>query len=189
MFLVAFKKQSLLAFILLINVLLTNSIVHSHEIRPAIVDLLVDNSGLVTLTIDLNLEALMADIGPGHSDTSESDNAAEYQRLRRLPSAQLQQFFAGFSTRFISGINLTAEHQAIALSIASLHVAERGDIELARSSRITLHAQLPANTASLRWRWHPNFGAAALRFSIPDQQEMAIAVLILLLINGRFNQK
>jgi len=43
-----------------------SSSVKAHEIRPAIVDFTFDNNGLYQLTIQHNLEALLAEIGSAH---------------------------------------------------------------------------------------------------------------------------
>ena len=48
----------------------------AHEVRPAVADLSVDRAGGYQVSIELNLEALLAGIGPAHSDTSEAPGAA-----------------------------------------------------------------------------------------------------------------
>jgi len=45
------------------------------------------------MQINLNLEAILAGIDPDLKDTSDSPNAAEYDRLRALPPAGLQAEF------------------------------------------------------------------------------------------------
>ena len=71
----------------------------------------------------------------------------------------------GFSGRFIRGLIISADGKPLDLSVAEIVVPEVGDVDLARSSRIHLQAEIPAASQILRWQWDSNFGAAALRVS------------------------
>jgi hypothetical protein len=51
--------------------------VPAHEIRPAMVTVTVEPDGTVELAITLNLEAVMAGIGPEDEETADSANVGQ----------------------------------------------------------------------------------------------------------------
>ena len=75
------------------------SIVFSHELKPSIANFQFiekDNKLNFKLSIQLNLEAILANIDPSHSDTDESKNSDYYNSLRKLPAEQLLDVFKKF---------------------------------------------------------------------------------------------
>ena len=58
---------------------------YAHELRPAIANLNIyekDNIVNATLSIRLNLEAIIAEVNMDHSNTEESEKSGQYERLR-----------------------------------------------------------------------------------------------------------
>jgi hydrogenase/urease accessory protein HupE len=145
---------------------------HAHEIRPALVDLHLDKNNAYTLTLRLNLEAVMAEIGPQHSDTSESANANRYNTLRALPSQELQSAFEAYKQTFLRGLFLKSDQGALTPAIVSVSIPPVGDTELARDTSISLSGTLPANANNLSWGMQTSFGANALRVSTSDKQDI-----------------
>ncbi len=135
----------------------------AHEVRPAVADLSVDRSGGYEVSIELNLEALLAGIGPEHSDTSEAPGAAEYAGLRSLPPDGLRRAFDGFSEQFLDGVMLSAGDTRLEPAILDVQVPTVGDTGFPRLSRIVLGGALPPGAASLTWAWDAEFGAAVIR--------------------------
>ena len=65
---------------------------YAHELRPAIANLNIyeeDNITNANLSIQLNLEAIIAGIETKHSNTEDSEKSEEYKDLRRMT----QQFY------------------------------------------------------------------------------------------------
>ena len=136
----------------------------AHEIRPAIVELSFNEPSQAKFEIILNLEALIAEIGPDHNDTTESRNVAKYDELRTLSAHQLEREFETFKTKFLRGIFIHDQNGArLTIDVTSLTIPEVGDIDLARSSKIDLSASLPAGTRNIVWSWDENFGANIIR--------------------------
>lgn len=136
----------------------------AHEIRPAIIDLSFTEQGRAKLTIALNLEALIAEIGPEHSDTTESKNVTKYDALRELPPDKLSKEFSAFKKRFLQGISIrdqTGTH--LNTEVASVTIPQIGDTDLARSSTVILTTSLPVSTESIVWSWDQRFGANIIR--------------------------
>jgi hypothetical protein len=97
--------------------LIFTSAAEAHEIKPAIVDLNFKQGTSDTnrrvdgnqLSIDMvvNLESLMADIGPDHKDTDASENSNYYKTLRALDDEALRAEFESFQETLLSQTNVT----------------------------------------------------------------------------------
>ena len=69
----------------------------AHEIQPSIATLSF-GADSYRISITVNLEAIVAEIGPQHTDTSQSANAARYDSLRDLPPDEWERRFFGAYT-------------------------------------------------------------------------------------------
>lgn len=144
----------------------------AHEIRPAVIDLSFTDAGSAQLDIRLNLEAMIAGIGPRHRDTSESPKASEYETLRRTPPAGLKREFEQFQPRFLDGVSIRDQDgRSLNVVVESVAVGAVGDTDLARSSRITLKAAPNPDTETIVWSWSPRFGANVLRVVEPGGED------------------
>jgi len=151
--------------------------VAAHEIRPAVVDVVLQADGSYQAEIRLNLEAMLAGIGASHKDSDESENAFVYNRLRRLPPADLEREFALFQADFLQGVELIGDGVRLRPRVQGLSVPAVGDIQLARDSVIELRGQLPAGVRTLTWRWDERFGANVVRVDAGDERELYTAYL------------
>ena len=150
----------------------------SHEIRPAIIDINLDDNGHYTMAIKVNLEAMIAGIGPSVSNTNESESAQRYDELRVMPPDYLAQEFLLFEPTLIENINLRFDNQAQALAVKNIDIPPVGDLELARDSVLHFSGKVPPGSKTLSWQWHKRFGNAALRISSPDQPELFSTYLL-----------
>lgn len=144
----------------------------AHEIRPAIVDFAFDKNGLYQLTIQHNIEALLAEIGTAHDDTEESENAKKYDQLRNLSPQELNTEFEKFSPKFLENMQLFFDQKAEALQILDVEIPVVGDIELARDSIINIAGIIPEGIESMSWKWDEKFGNAVLRISSENDPEL-----------------
>lgn len=151
-------------------VLLASPAARSHEVQPAIIDLSFEKGLSFTLRMELNLESVMAQLGEGHSDTSQAANADEYNRLRELPPEALRQEFDAFSATLFDGMVVEMDGKPVQVFVKRLVIPEVGDLELPRESLLEISGPLTRGDKNLTWRWSPNFGAAILRERKPDGQ-------------------
>ena len=150
----------------------------AHEIRPAIVDFVFDKNGLYQLTIQHNIEALLAEIGSSHDDTEESENAKKYNQLRELSPEALSGEFEKFSPAFLKNMQLSFDNKVEPLQILDVEVPEVGDIELARDSLITIAGIIPEDIKNVTWKWDEKFGNAVLRISSDNDPELFSSYLV-----------
>ncbi len=97
----------------------------AHELRPLIATVEPGPDAL-RLELSMNLEAAIAGIGPEHDDTAESPRAAEYDRLRGLPPAELEERFGAFAPRLIDGIALGLDGRPARLGLRGIEIPEPG---------------------------------------------------------------
>ena len=143
-------------------------IAHAHEIRPAIVTVAVGDK--VDVTISLNIEGLVAGIGPEHTDTNDAPEAATYRALRALAPDALRQRFAAVSETWRQDLMLVIDGQRIALSQSAIDIPAVGDMALARVSTVRLTGMPPTGATSLTWSYPRAYGSAILRV-MPAGQE------------------
>lgn len=158
------------ALLILLSLMAAPSI--AHEIRPAIIDLTLAENGDYELVLQVNLEAMIAGIGPEHSDTEESPQAETYNALRENTPEQLGERFQTFKPELIKGINLRAEGRPLTPSVDNVEIPPVADTELARDSTITLSGTLPPGAETLQWSWREEFGANALRVTSAEGEDL-----------------
>ncbi len=151
---------------------------HAHEIRPSIVDINFDKEGEYQMSIQLNLEAIIAKVGAEHQDTNDSKNAKAYERLRKMPFDKLIQEFSEFESNFINKIQLSFNGKPHAIIIDSVDIPDIGDLDLARDSSINFMGTMPAGTKTLSWKWDKEFGNAILRVSTASNAELYSSYLL-----------
>ena len=143
----------------------TNTLL-AHEIRPSIAELSVGfdgEIGEIRVSIALNLESVIARIGPGHEDTSQSKNAKKYDILRSYSPLQLRTTFRDHHERFLNGVTLNADGIRLGMAISTVNIPPVGDLDLARTSTVILSGKLPALARNLTWAWAREFGSSVIR--------------------------
>ena len=142
---------------------------HAHTIRPAVATVTVD-TGVVSVQIRLNAEAILAEIGPEHADTNDSPNAPVYDELRQLPHAQLAERFEEYAPQLIALKPLLVDGNPVSLGFVGIEVPPVGDIELARDSTVYLSADLPAESEQLVWQWPARYGSSVIRYRLGEAE-------------------
>ena len=131
----------------------------AHEIRPAVADLYLEN-GSFRLDIQLNLEAVMAEVGPEASNTQESPNAALYDTFRAMNSAEMEATFD--RAAFASRLKVLLDGQPGSAEVTTVDIPEAGDVSLIRSSRIAVVGPLGA-AKELQLGWDGAYGNIIIR--------------------------
>jgi len=163
--------------LILLPLILLAMAADAHELRPTIVDVTLSRDGGYVLTLQANVEALIAGIGPEHDNTENAPEAERYNQLRALPPSTLVEQFDAFLPELRAGFELTADGTALTPEFERIEIPETGDTELARDSQVEFEGQLPGGTQSLRWQWTGEFGANALRVTGPGGEDLHSAYL------------
>jgi len=146
--------------------------VAAHEIRPAIVDVHLQTDGKYQVSLQVNMEALLAGVSPAHSDTDESPAAAQYNDLRALPARELEARIRAFWPQYRDGVRVEFDGVRSQPALAALDIPEPGDLALARLTRLQLTGSIPSGAKTLRWTYAPEYGGSVLRVHRAGESEI-----------------
>lgn len=141
----------------------------AHRLRPAIVTVTFggDGDGDYGAALQLNLEALLAGIGPEHEDTSQAPQAGVYDALRDLPAEALRGRFDEFAPRLIQGIEIRFDGRRVVPRVAAVDIPPVGNTGVERLTTIRFAGNIPPGSKTFTWRYAPEFGESALRLAMP----------------------
>jgi hydrogenase/urease accessory protein HupE len=140
---------------------------YAHELRPAIANLNIyekDNIINANLSIQLNLEAIIAGIETRHSNTEESEKSEEYQDLRRMSPAILLNQFNSKIKNFGNKINITSNISNLDLALISVVIPEVGNTDIIRDTTVTFDIQ-NIKEERFKFSWDKNLGSIILRIN------------------------
>lgn len=170
-------SQAVRALVLLVAaIVMMNGSALAHELSPAVADLSFEEDRF-ELRFEMNVEAVMAEIGPDHDDTDDSPNAAEYDALRALSADELKERFSAFSESFLGGLDVRTDDVRADLSLGEVDVPDVGDTELARISTLKVSGSMESSTKALTFAWAKGFGPVVLRTETDVAEEGYAAFL------------
>jgi len=143
----------------------------AHQLRPAIVDLQFRPDASFELKIQLNLEAVIAGIGPRHADTEDAPQAALYDDLRSLPPEGLETKFNEFESNFRAGLGLGYGEQQAELVLDSVRIPPVGDLRQSRLSSVVYTGNTPPGVGAVQWQYKADFGNCVVRFGIAGNEK------------------
>jgi HupE / UreJ protein len=157
------------ALVLLAWTLLGPLHAQAHEIRPAIVTMSITAANDYAVAATINIEALMAGIGPEHKDTNDAPEAEAYNTLRALPSDALRAKFQEFAPRWLAGVKLDVDGARAVLTVQDVAIPETRDPAAARISTVRLVGTATAPLQVVSWAYAKEFGASILRIKRGDK--------------------
>ena len=140
---------------------------YAHELRPAIANLNIyekDNIINANLSIQLNLEAIIAGIETSLSNTEESKKTEEYEYLREMSPKILLSEFNSKIKNFDNKINLTSNNSNLNLTLISVEIPEVGNTDLIRDTIVTFEIK-NIKERKLKFFWDKNLGSIILRIN------------------------
>ena len=159
--------RNLFAVILLI---LCVSSANADVVKPALVEITVNNQGEVSVEIRASIEALLTGINGRYKNTKDAPNAKEYDALRQMSSEALRPEFAKFENTFLQKIRLLDDKGGpVKLSISKVKIPERGYTKIPRISVITLSGKVDLSSQWLKWYYPLSFGDHAVRLRQVDK--------------------
>ena len=142
----------------------------AHKARPAVASLVLQDNNVLMINLVLNVEAMMAGIGPDHNP-GEFAVAGRYARLRKLPANDLTIECAGYVSRLIQDMQLEVNGSLVTPTFIRCAVPDNADNSSARLSGIDMRLALPNNAKTFSWRWSRRLGIAAIRLNAGKQKE------------------
>lgn len=119
---------------------------------------------VATFDVVLAIEALVAGIDlEGLSDTDESPQSVEYDRLRQLGPDVLRAEFDAAWPEIRDGFVFDVDGTRVTPEIANVEIPEVGNVELPRDSLLSLTAPLPPGDAPVQVGWTAEYGPLVVR--------------------------
>lgn len=150
---------------------------NAHEVRPIVAEVQFGADGRMTVRLNLSLEAVLAEVEPGLTDTDDSRNAELYDQLRNLPPEELADRFRADQQRFVSDFNLTFDGQSASLDLTGVEAAPLGDVRVSRNSDVTLSGVIPPGADQFVWGYPGSYGAVAVKLRRDGDQDFTSAWL------------
>ena len=147
----------------------------AHEVRPAVIDLHLQADGSYHISIQANMEAVLAGVSPVHSDSDESPNAATYNQLRALSPRQLEERIRAFWPSYRDGLRIEFDTSRSEPALIAIDIPASGDLDRARLTTLQLSGKIPAGAKTLRWTYAPQFGGSVLRLHRAGINEVTAA--------------
>ncbi|MEB8431676.1 HupE/UreJ family protein [Cocleimonas sp. KMM 6892] len=133
-------------------------------VKPALIEIVVNEKGQVNIEIRASIEALLTGIDGRYKNTQDAPNADEYDVLRKMESGELLAEFEGFKRPFLEKLSLLDDKQRkVSLNIKNVKIPEPGYTKVPRISLIELSGLLSSSANSLTWYYPASFGDNAVR--------------------------
>ncbi len=136
---------------------------HADVVKPALVEISVYSEGHSRTEIRASIEALLTGINGRFKNTKDAPNADEYDRLRKMSSAQLKAAFLPFHKLLLEQVELRFNGQRAAQQIESISIPAPGYTKVPRISVIVLRGEVPRAAQNVRWYYPLAFGDNAVR--------------------------
>ena len=150
---------------ILIILLFFPTLVFGHELKPSIANFkFVKKNELLNfnLNIQVNLEAILANIDPSHNDTDDSKNKEYYNFLRSLDPKKLEIIFNKTLNDFKNNIFIIQNKKNINLKINKIEISDVGDLNISRETIIYISGQ-NISKDNLKLGWANEYGPIILR--------------------------
>ena len=147
---------------------------YSHELRPAIANLNIyekDNIINASLTIRLNLEAIIAELDMSHSNTKVSKESDQYESLRNMSAVDLLEQFNSKIINLQKKIYLTSVSSNYSLTLLNIDIPEVGNTDIIRDTIINFDIK-NIKDEDLKFSWDKNLGSVILRVNSKNNEDL-----------------
>jgi len=143
-------------------------------VKPALIEINVNEKGQIDVEIRASIEALLTGINGKYKNTKDAPNADEYDVLRKMHENELLAEFKKFEIQFLDSIRLIANDDGgngdkISLTISKVKIPEPGYTKVPRISIINLKGGIDLSVQSLKWYYPISFGDNAVRLRQVDK--------------------
>lgn len=140
----------------------------AHEIEPAIVDISREGDQLL-IQAEVSAEAILAGINLSETtDTQASDQDTVYDEFRLFAPEELETAFQNAWPDLQNLFFLSMNNGQQSVGLNNINVSEIGNVELSRTSVISLSANIPAGATEFQFGWDPRLGVMVLRRSAEE---------------------
>jgi len=147
---------------------------YAHELRPAIANLNIYEKNNITnasLTIRLNLEAIIAGVDINHTNTKDSKESDEYENLRNMSAVELTEKFNSKIKNIENRVYLKSANHNYNLVMTNINIPEIGNISIARDTIVDFKIK-DLKEENLKFFWDKNLGSIILRVHSINNEDL-----------------
>lgn len=164
------REFSFVKTVFIVFIVFYTGLAFSDVVKPALVEISVNEKGHVDIEVRASIEALLTGIDGRYTNTKDSPNAAQYDVLRKMQDVSLLREFKKFQKEFLNTVRLSGpDNKKITLEISNVKIPEPGYTKVPRISVIDLTADIDLTTESLTWYYPMAFGDNAVRLRQVDK--------------------
>jgi hydrogenase/urease accessory protein HupE len=167
---VFFRPFKSAVFVLILVSSLLPIYAHADLVKPALIEIVVEKSGQITVEARVSIEALLTGINARYKNTQDAPSADEYDFYREMPPDELMEYFESFKQEFLDRIYIRVDGKKLPLAVGKVEIPPTGYTRVPRISVVYLKGQLPENADSLEWYYPAKFGDNAVRVKQVDRK-------------------
>ena len=156
----------------------------SHEIKPSVADISIQNS-IFVIKINTNIEAILSNIDLSDvKDTDLAENKDIYDSYRKKSPLEIKVFLENNSKIISENINLSVDNVRKDLIYKEIKIIDNQNYDLPRESEIYFHSNIPENSKKYKISWSKKYGDLVIRdFSLKDN------IFSEYLVSGNFSKE
>ncbi len=159
-----FSIKYIFCYLFVVLFLLLASAARADVVKPALIDIIINEKGQVTIEIRASIEALLTGIDGRYKNTQDAPNADEYDVLRKMQADKLLVEFEKFKPVFLQQIRLLdTDKNSVNLIFKRIDIPEPGYTKVPRISVIELSGAVSERATSMTWYYPAAFGDNAVR--------------------------
>ncbi len=169
-----FPRNRIYQLLLIIMSLAFSLQLYADVVKPALIEISVNQLGQVDIEARVSIEALLTGINGKYKNTKDAPNASEYDVLRKMQSEELAQAFSTFQQRFLDQISLKSiasnndNGEYLPLTVYEVKIPEPGYTKVPRISLIKFRSHVNLDQSKITWYYPMAFGDNAVRLRQVD---------------------
>ena len=146
-----FGKHDRMIKYLLFLILIFSSPLHSHEIKPAVMDITIIE-GNASIEFKLNAETVLSEIDASlYQDTNDSPQSQKYDALRALSTEEVEKMVIENENKFTDKIKINIGDETIPLSLRNVDTFQEINDEFPRDTTLNIGFEIKAESFTIQF--------------------------------------
>ena len=146
-----FGKHDRMIKYLFFLILIFSSPLHSHEIKPAVMDITIIE-GNASIEFKLNAETVLSEIDASlYQDTNDSPQSQKYDALRALSTEELEKMVIENENKFTDKIKINIGDETIPLSLRNVDTFQEINDEFPRDTTLNIGFEIKDESFTIQF--------------------------------------
>ena len=146
-----FGKHDRMIKYLFFLILILSSPLHSHEIKPAVMDITIIE-GNASIEFKLNAETVLSEIDASlYQDTNDSPQSQKYDALRALSTEEVEKMVIENENKFTDKIKINIGDETIPLSLRNVDTFQEINDEFPRETALSIGFEIKDESFTIQF--------------------------------------